>query len=187
MHLAARENVNSEKSAGLKRGYVQVYTGNGKGKTTAAIGLAVRAVGAGLKVYIAQFMKSGSSSELHCLEQLTSYISIESFLVKGSGDSTIPERHSTPQKWLTRIRKVFLSQRYDIVILEEANMAVMCGLVPPEDILSLIASKPLSVELVITGRYAHPDIIAKADLVTDMQEVKHYYRNGVKARMGIEQ
>jgi cob(I)alamin adenosyltransferase len=186
MRQAASERVNAQKRAGLQRGYVQVYTGNGKGKTTAAVGLAVRAVGAGLKVYIAQFMKDGSSSELHCLEQLTNRIKIDSFLVHACPDAGTPENGPSSKRWQNRLRKIFLSRQYDIVILEEANMAVMCGLVSPEDILSMIAAKPSSVELVITGRYAHPDIIQRADLVTEMKQVKHYYQNGVKARMGIE-
>jgi cob(I)alamin adenosyltransferase len=180
MHQTARENISSKKRAGLKRGYVQVYTGNGKGKATAAIG-------ASLKVYIAQFMKNGSSSELQCLEQLTNHIKIDAFMVRDSHAAVVPDSRPTSKGWKTRIRQIFLSQQYDIVILEEANMATMCGLVSPKDILCLIAAKPESMELVITGRYAHPDIIKRADLVTDMQEVKHYYHNGVKARLGIEQ
>ena len=187
MYQAAEESLISERDLKLKKGYVQVYTGNGKGKTTAAIGLAVRAVGAGLKVYIAQFMKNGHSSELKCLTKLTDDITIESFLVQDNLDVAIPDSRPESTGWQTRIENIFRSRRYDMVILEEANMAVMCGLASQKDILSLMATKPLSMELVITGRYAHPKIIEKADLVTDMQEVKHYYRNGVKARVGIEQ
>lgn len=187
MYQAAEESLISERDVKLKTGYVQVYTGNGKGKTTAAIGLAVRAVGAGLKVYIAQFMKNGKSSELKCLSKLTDDITVESFLFQDNLNVTIPDCRPGSTGWQTRIKNIFRSHCYDMVILEEANMAVMCGLASPEDILSLMAAKPLSMELVITGRYAHRKIIEKADLVTDMQEVKHYYRNGVKARMGIEQ
>ena len=170
----------------LEKGYVQVYTGNGKGKTTAAIGLAVRAVGAGLKVYIAQFMKTNSSSELQCLEQLTHHISIDVFHFQDNKDTTKSKSRPASKEWQTRIHKALLLQQCDIVILEEANMAMACGLISPEEILSLIAAKPKNIELVITGRYAHPEIIEKADLVTEMREVKHYFRKGVNARVGIE-
>lgn len=193
MVQAAGRPLNSEVNPGLERGYVQVYTGNGKGKTTAAIGLAIRAIGAGLKVYIAQFMKNGSSSEFRCIQQLTDNIKIDSFLVaernRVCNRNNVRSLDDLPQStdWQTRLKTILLSQEFDIVILEEANMAIMCGLMSTEDILSVIAEKPLSVELVITGRYAHPDIIERADLVTDMKEVKHYYQDGVNARIGIEQ
>jgi cob(I)alamin adenosyltransferase len=187
MYQASEESFSTERDVKLKKGYVQVYTGNGKGKTTAAIGLAVRAVGAGLKVYIAQFMKNGHSSELKCLTKLTDQITIESFLAQDSYAVANPDNRHETKGWQTRIKNIFHSRGFDMAILEEANMAVMCGLASPQDILSLLAAKPPSMELVITGRYAHPKIIEKADLVTDMQEVKHYYRNGVKARAGIEQ
>ena len=163
------------------------------GKTTAAIGLAIRAIGAGLKVYIAQFMKNGNSSEFKCIQQLTNDIKIDSFLVaernRVRNRNNVRSLDGLPKStgWQTRLKNIFLSQEFDIVILEEANMAIMCGLMSAEDILSMIAAKPLSVELVITGRYAHPDIIKRADLVTEMKEVKHYYQDGVNARMGIEQ
>jgi cob(I)alamin adenosyltransferase len=171
----------------LTRGYIQVYTGNGKGKTTAAIGLAVRAAGAGLKVYIAQFMKNGQSSEIRYLERFSDHIRIEQFIRHG-GDPSAGKGRAVPDSlnWSSRILEVFSSRRYEIVILEEVSMAVMCRLVPVEDLLKIIAVKPASVELVITGRYAHPDVIEKADLVTDMRAVKHYFYSGVEARMGIE-
>ena len=183
---AAADFSSIEPSAQLEKGYVQVYTGNGKGKTTAAIGLAVRAIGAGLRIYIAQFMKTVGSSELQCLEQLTNHISIDVFHFQDKKDTTKSKSHSASNGWQTRIRKTLLLQQYDIVILEEANMAMACGLITPQDILSLIAAKPRNIEMVITGRYAHPEIIEKADLVTEMQEVKHYFRKGVNARVGIE-
>ena len=193
MVQAAGNSLNSEINPRLEKGYVQVYTGNGKGKTTAAIGLAIRAIGAGLKVYIAQFMKNGNSSEFKCIQQLTNDIKIDSFLVaernRVRNRNNVRSLDGLPKStgWQTRLKNIFLSQEFDIVILEEANMAIMCGLMSVKDILSIIAGKPLTVELVITGRYAHPDIIKRADLVTEMKEVKHYYQDGVNARMGIEQ
>jgi len=171
----------------LDKGYIHVYTGNGKGKTTAAIGLAIRAVGAGLKVFIAQFIKNGEYSEIKALKQFSDSILIEQF---GTGrfikNKASRADYEESRRGLERIKQVLSSGKYQMVILEEANMAVMCGLLTVNDLLDIISMKPEKLELVITGRYAAPRIIDSADLVTEMKEVKHYFKNGVMARVGIE-
>ena len=169
------------------KGYVQVYTGNGKGKTTAALGLSLRAAGAGLKVYIAQFLKMGEYSELKALKRFSDLITVEQF---GTGkfilDQPSPEEVLAAVKGLKRIRSIITAAKYDLIVLEEANLAVKFNLFPVEDLLDIINTKPEPLELVITGRYADPEIIKKADLVTEMKEVKHYFQKGVTARVGIE-
>ncbi len=173
----------------LEAGYVQVYTGNGKGKTTAALGLTLRAVGAGLRVYIAQFLKGSDYSEVKCIkERFSDLVDIEQFgtprFVR-TGNIT-EEDLELAKKALSRIEEALTSGKYDIVIMEEANVAAYLGLIKTEDILRLIDIKPSNVELVITGRYAPEEVIERADLVTEMKEIKHYYTKGVQARVGIE-
>jgi len=169
------------------RGYVQVYTGDGKGKTTAAIGLAVRAAGAGLKVFIAQFVKEGAYSEVHALERLSPAITCRQY---GSGcfivDEPTDEDVRLAQQGFDEVRRVVGAGQHDVVILDEGNVATHFKLIAVEQLLDLIESKPEHVELVITGRRADPRLIERADLVTDMGEVKHYYQQGVSARKGIE-
>jgi cob(I)alamin adenosyltransferase len=169
------------------RGCVHVYTGNGKGKTTAALGLCLRAVGAGYRVCIVQFMKTGDYSELKALERLGDQVTLEQF---GSGRFV----RGNPSKGDRRkAREGFLAAQaalsggeYQMVILDECIIALHQGLLSLEQLQSLIELRQEGVELILTGRYAPPEIIARADLVTDMQEVKHYYRNGIPARVGIE-
>lgn len=191
------------------KGYVQVYTGNGKGKTTAAIGLALRAVGAGKKVLFLQFMKTKSYSEHKILLQLSPNLTVEAlgkpfFVVK---EGTVPEEEL--EKWrqqavifppgqppreyvelmkkgLEMARAAVSSGQYQVVILDELVVALHFGLVQWEDVCALIDGKAPGVELVLTGRGAPPELIEKADLVTEMREVKHYYAKGVEARRGIE-
>ncbi len=169
------------------KGYIHVYTGNGKGKTTAALGLAIRAVGAGFKVFIAQFIKNGEYSEIKALKRFSDSIRIEQF---GTGrfikSKASRKDYAESRRGYEKIRQVVSSGKYQLVILEEANMAVVCGLLTVDDLLNIISVKPEKLELVITGRYAAPRIIDSADLVTEMKEVKHYYQNGVMARVGIE-
>lgn len=169
------------------KGYVQVYTGNGKGKTTAALGLSLRAAGAGLKVYIAQFMKMGEYSEIKALKRFSDLITVEQF---GTGkfilDQPSPEEILAAKEGLKRISAIIAAGKYDLIVLEEANLAVKFNLFPVEDLLDIINAKPEPLELVITGRYADPVIIEKADLVTEMKEIKHYFQKGVAARVGIE-
>jgi len=169
------------------KGYIQVYTGNGKGKTTAALGLALRAAGAGLKVFFAQFMKGIISSEVIALEKLVSNITIKEYGSDCFINSAPDEQDiRAAQRGLNEVREAMLSGRYEVIVLDEANVAVRYNLFSVEDLLGLIRIKPDDVELVITGRDADPRVIEAADLVTEMKEVKHYYRNGIQARTGIE-
>jgi len=169
------------------KGYVQVYTGKGKGKTTAALGLAIRAAGAGLKVFIAQFIKMGEYSEIKALKRFSDLITIEQYgrgkFIKGKPSS---EDILAAGKGLERIEHIIDSREYHVIILEEANVAVTCGLFSLQELLRIIDNKPNDLELVITGRNASPEIIERADLVTEMKEIKHYYHKGVNARVGIE-
>lgn len=168
-------------------GYVHVYTGNGKGKTTAAFGLALRAAGAGLRVYIAQFVKGMVYSELEAFARLDDLITIEQY----GRDCFIHQEPTAgdimaAQGGLEQVRGVIASCAWDLVILDEANIAVLFGLFDTEDLLDLIDRKPRSLELIITGRHADRRVIERADLVTEMREIKHYYAKGVQARAGIE-
>jgi len=169
------------------KGYIQVYTGEGKGKTTAALGLAIRAAGAGLKVFIAQFIKMGEYSEIKALKRFEDLITVEQFgkgrFIKGKPS---PEDIEAAQKGLEKTRAILSSGKHNVVIMEEANVAVKIGLFSVQDILKIMAVKPQDVELVITGRSADSRIIEKADLVTEMKEIKHYFQKGVAARVGIE-
>lgn len=169
------------------KGYIQVYTGDGKGKTTAALGLAVRAAGAGLKVFICQFMKFGEYSEIKALEKLADRITVAQFgtgkFVRGKPSD---EEIEAGRQGFACLEEAVLSGDYDVVIAEEANVAISCGLFPVERLLSLIENKPESTELIITGRNAPWEIIDKADLVTEMKPIKHYFEKGVSARVGIE-
>ena len=169
------------------RGYVQVYTGNGKGKTTAAFGLSLRAAGAGLKVFIGQFLKKGSYSEHAAFEKLSDDITLEQFGATGfvSGKPT-EEDIEAAESGMTRVQTVVKSGDFDVVVIDEINVAIHYGLVEADRVVNMIGSKPDGVELILTGRYAHDDIVAAADLVTVMQPLKHYHDAGVKARVGIE-
>jgi len=169
------------------KGYVQIYTGDGKGKTTAAIGLAVRAAGAGLTVFIAQFMKLGNYGEIAALKRLSDRITVEQF---GTGrfirGNPAPEDFAAARRGIERVREIFAGRGHQLVILDEANVAAACGLFSPADLLDLVQARPAGVEVVLTGRQAAPELIARADLVTEMKAVKHYYPAGVAARVGIE-
>jgi cob(I)alamin adenosyltransferase len=165
---------------------IQVYTGNGKGKTTAALGLALRAAGAGLNVYIGQFVKGRCYSEIKTLKKID-HIKVEQFgrscFIKKS-----PKEIDVQMALdgLKRLNKIIAARKYRVVILDEINIAVKLGLIPLRDLLKLIKNTPKSIELVLTGRYAYPKVIKLADLVSQIKEVKHYYVKGVKARRGIE-
>ena len=169
------------------KGYIQVYTGDGKGKTTAALGLTLRAAGAGLKVYIAQFIKMGDYSEISALERLSESVTVEQFgcgrFPKGRASE---EDIALAQRGLERIKEIFVSEQCDVLIMDEANVAVSLGLFGVEALLEIMDSKPRDVELIITGRNAPAAVIEKADLVSEVNAVKHYFQNGVKARIGIE-
>ncbi|MBF0202871.1 MAG: cob(I)yrinic acid a,c-diamide adenosyltransferase [Desulfamplus sp.] len=171
----------------MKKGYVQVYTGNGKGKTTASLGLAIRAAGAGLKVFIVQFLKQGDYSEIKALEKFKDQITVEQYgmgrFVKGRPS---PEDIEAGRKGYNRLFNILEKGEHDLVIAEEANVALMCDLFSEQEMINLIDAKPEHIELVITGRGAPQSVIDKADLVTEMKEIKHYYKEGVAARIGIE-
>jgi len=173
----------------LGKGCVQVYTGNCKGKTTAALGLAFRAMGRGMKTYIGQFMKGQPYGELEAAKKVASYITIEQY-----GKDTMIHVENPPRKedvllaqeGLARARNAMFSGEYDIVVFDEIITSHFFHLITLQDMLDLVANKPDGVEVVLTGRYAPPELIAAADLVTEMVEVKHYYEKGVPARDGIE-
>lgn len=171
----------------LPKGYIQVYTGDGKGKTTAALGLALRAAGHGLHTYIGQFMKGQRYGELEALKDHP-YIKIEQY-----GDAryihredVTAEQVTQARRGLARAREAMLSEEYDIVVLDEINVTIWFGLLEAKEVLALLDEKPEHVEIVITGRRAPQALIDRADLVTEMREVKHYHRQGVTARRGIE-
>jgi len=156
------------------KGYIQVYTGDGKGKTTAALGLALRAAGAGLNVYIAQFVKGMGYSELVTLEKLSEHITLKQYGRECFINGTPKEEDiSLAREGLKEVRDVMLSGNYQVIILDEANIATYYNLFTVEELLDFIRAKPEDVELVITGRKADPLIIEKADLVTEMRETKH--------------
>ena len=169
------------------QGYTQVYTGDGKGKTTAAIGLSIRAAGAGLKVFIAQFIKIGDYSEIKALARFSDLITVEQFgLGRFANGKPEPGDFKAAQRGLERVKDIMGSDAYQVIILEEANVAVQYGLITEQDLLKLIESKPAEKELVITGRGASQRVIENADLVTEMKPIKHYFQKGVSARVGIE-
>ncbi len=171
------------------KGYIQVYTGNGKGKTTAALGLALRAAGHGLKTYFGQFLKGQDYGELRSLSKLSPLITVEQFGRKGfihidrNPDEEDFERASTG---LRKCREAMLSGKYDLIVLDEVNVAVHFELLGEKDILEFLDKKPEAVEVVLTGRYAPQSFLDRADLATDMACLKHYYDRGVQARDGIE-
>jgi cob(I)alamin adenosyltransferase len=171
------------------KGYIQVYTGNGKGKTTAALGLALRAAGCGLRSYIGQFLKGQAYGELAAVRKLAPLITIEQFGRKGFVHVTENPDEEDIQRartGLEKCRRAMLSERYSLVILDEVNVAVHFRLLSIKDILDLLNQKPADVEVILTGRYAPPALLRRADLVTEMKEKKHYYERGVRARPGIE-
>lgn len=172
------------------RGYIQVYTGNGKGKTTAALGLALRAAGRGKKTYIAQFMKKGEYGELLSVAKyLKDFITIEQFGLPGfhySGEEVTEEERMAAKEGVKAINKAIESKKYDIIILDEVNVLLHFGIITINSILEIIERKPENIELVLTGRNVPGEILERADLVTEMKEVKHYYTKDVPARLGIE-
>jgi cob(I)alamin adenosyltransferase len=177
------------KAKKLERGYVQVYTGDGKGKTTAALGQAFRAVGHNLKVFMILFMKGNVEyGELETARRVSQFIEIREMGREVFVNKENPE--AIDIEWardgLQLAHKTVEDGEYDLVILDEINVALDYSLIPLEDVLNLIRVKPDHVELILTGRNAHPDVIESADLVTEMKAVKHYYERGIEARVGIE-
>lgn len=173
----------------LSQGMIQVYTGDGKGKTTAALGLACRAVGHGYKVLIIQFMKGHIDyGELETARLLALYLTIKP-MGRGcriSRENPDSEDVKLCHEAMLYAQRAIVGGEYDIVVLDEINVAIDLGLVRKEEVLTLLDERPLHVELILTGRHAAQEIIERADLVTEMKEIKHYYRKGVKSRTGIE-
>jgi cob(I)alamin adenosyltransferase len=182
------EDFSPEDSPCLSPGLVQVFTGDGKGKTSAALGTVLRALGCGLKVYIVFFMKGDYPySEGNILAKLPN-VTIARF---GSRQFVNPEKVKQSeieqaQEALAAAREAMLSGKYDVVVLDEVNVASGWELVSPDDVLKLIKDKPENVELILTGRYADDRLIEQADLVTEMRKVKHPFDKGIMARKGIE-
>jgi cob(I)alamin adenosyltransferase len=173
----------------LERGLVSIFTGDGKGKTSAAIGIAVRAAGHGLNVFITFFMKGdnylhGEKVSLAFLPNIT----VKSFGGEGWVDKNNiqPENREQAKKGLASATDAMLSGKYDIIIMDEINVAASFGLVDVDEILSLIDKKPANVELILTGRNADIKLIHKADMVTEMLMIKHPYNSGIQARKGID-
>lgn len=173
----------------IAQGCVQVYTGNCKGKTTAALGLAFRAMGSGFRTYVGQFMKGQQYGELESARMVAPYITIEQYGRKDLvhvKNPPLPEDVRMAADGLEKARTAMMSGEYDIIVFDEILTAHVFNLISVETILELIGSRPQHVEMVLTGRYAPQEVIDAADLVTEMREVKHYYAKGVPARKGIE-
>lgn len=171
------------------KGCIQVYTGNGKGKTTAALGLALRAAGYGHKIYIGQFLKGQMYGELISVKKLSPLITIQQFGRKGFIHITKDVDEEDIQRAKRGLKKCLdsmLSKKFKIIILDEINVAVYFNLLSEKEVLQFLDQKPEDVEIILTGRYAPTSFIKRADLVTEMKEKKHYYKKGVRAREGIE-
>ena len=171
----------------MDKGYIHIYTGNGKGKTTAALGLALRAAGHGYKTFIGQFMKGSHYGELTSLKNIKE-IDIEQF---GGKDcitiDQVDEQHKElARKGLDRIKEVLRKNEYKIVILDEICVTIWFGIIAEQEVIDVLKSKPSNIEIVLTGRNASKTLLEYADLITEMKEVLHYYSNGVEARNGIE-
>ncbi len=176
----------------LGTGLVQVYTGDGKGKTTAALGVAMRALGAGLKVAFLQLFKGAvPSSELAVAGRLGPNLWVKRFAREltpfslGRGEPTAEDRRVAGEAWQTA-RQVILSGEWDVVVLDEVNNLLRAGLVPLEELLATLAERPGHVEVICTGRGAPPRLVEAADLVTEMRCVKHPYERGIQARPGLD-
>lgn len=175
----------------LEEGKVAIYTGNGKGKTTAAIGQAIRAYGYGLKVYIVQFLKSRDTSELNVLNSLGENLKVFRFererdFFWNLNEEEKKELKEDVDKAYNFIKKVLINEECDVLIIDEIMGVLGNKLLTENEVLELIKIKPSNMELIMTGRNVPRSIIEKADLVTEMKEVKHYFKDGTPARRGIE-
>lgn len=169
--------------------FTQIYTGNGKGKTTAAIGQAIRAAGVGYKSLIIQFMKEYPYSELQALQHFQKYIAVEQYC----GDDFVYKKELPSENEkrkaklaLQKVEDEFSKDNYDIIILDEIIVSIYFKLIELQDVINIIKNKPASKELILTGRYCPQELIELADLVTEMSEVKHYYQKGITSRKGFE-
>lgn len=177
--------------AKLEKGYIQIYTGDGKGKTTAAVGLGVRAAGNEYKVYMVQFLKGGFTGELKSAEKLDPYFKIFRFEKKRGFFWTLNEQEKAElkkeiQDAISFCKKVLEEGQCDILIMDEVMGALSNKLVSEEQLLELMDKKPKNIELILTGRNVPESIMKKANLVTEMKAIKHYFEEGVPARQGIE-
>jgi len=172
----------------LQQGLIQVYTGDGKGKTTCALGLALRAVGQGFKAIMVQFLKTDDTGEVQAARRLAPDFAMESFGAPGFPrlSDPAPETRAAARQAFDRARQIILAGEHDLVILDEINLSLTYNLVPLAEMLAVLRQRPPYVEVVLTGRAAPAEIIDLADLVTEMRPVKHYFEAGVKARRGIE-
>lgn len=170
----------------MGKGYIQIYTGNGKGKTTAALGISLRAVCAGKKVFFGQFVKGMKYSELEAVKLLPNFI-MEQFgtntFIFGNPNKKDIE---VAKEGLKRAAQVLIEGDYDLVVFDEINIAIFYELFTIEEVIEILDKRNPSTEVILTGRYANEKLIEKADLVTEMREIKHYYTQGVQARVGIE-
>lgn len=168
------------------KGHIHLYTGNGKGKTTAAIGLAIRAAGAKKKVFIAQFIKGMQYSELETLKRIPEIefkqYGLNCFIINEPTQNDI----DSARKGLAEVISILAQKKYDILVLDEICISLYYKLFEINELLELLKAKPEETEIVMTGRYAPKVLYEIADLVTEMNEIKHYYKNGVEARQGIE-
>lgn len=183
---AAKIKMNRQKPKS-KKGFVHVYTGEGKGKTCAALGMIVRATGAGMRIYVGQFLKRGETCELKTLAERFPNVVVETF---GSGKwikgQPTAADAAAARSGLRRLRAAARSGRYSMVVADEATLAVHYNMISAEALVRLADEKAQNVELIITGRNAPPQLIRRAELVTEMRCVKHYHSCGVKARKGVE-
>jgi len=171
----------------MKKGRVVIFTGNGKGKTTAAIGMSIRAAGAGMKVFLGQFIKKGDYSEIKALRRFSDLVTVEQFgLGRFTGKTPGPDDIRMARNGLKKVGQIIASRMYDMVILDEANVAANYGLFEVQELLDLIIHKPDAVEIVITGRYASKQILETADCATEFKAGKHYFKTGARARFGID-
>ena len=175
----------------LERGLVQVYTGDGKGKTTAALGQGLRSCGRGLKVCMVQFLKGGDTGELHSVEKLHPYFEIFRFEKKRGFFWTLSEQEKRElkediDKGFEFIKNVVAKDQCDVLIIDELMGVLGNKLLEVNEVVELLKSKPDTMEIIITGRNVPKEILDAADLVTEMKEIKHYFRDGVPAREGIE-
>jgi cob(I)alamin adenosyltransferase len=172
----------------LPQGLIQVYTGDGKGKTTCALGLALRAVGQGFKVYMVQFLKGRETGEMQAAARLAPDLTLRSFGRPGLVNlrSPAPADLDLARQALDLAETLINAGEHDLVILDEINLALTYNLIPLDEVLTMLRERPPWVEVVLTGRQAPPEVVALADLVTEMRPVKHYLEAGVKSRRGIE-
>jgi cob(I)alamin adenosyltransferase len=189
------KTITKKKSPGVKKpaiktakGLVMVITGNGKGKTTAAFGQALRAIGQGYKVFVLQFMKGRKYGEFIAAEKYLPRLTVrmsglDSFVMR---DNPATIDIELAQKGLDTARKEIKNGKYDMVILDEINVALDFKLVDLRKVIELIKNKPAGLDLILTGRYAPKEIIELADTVSEVKEVKHHYKAGIKDRAGIE-